>query len=75
MKIYIIDFNNYGYDQYDAFIVASKDEQSAIEFLKSKYPENDVLENVNWGGGYTVKEVVTEEYETDTEILSSYNAG
>ena len=75
MKIYLIEFNEHTYDQFDAFIVASKDKQSAMKFLETKYPKDNIYETVNWESGYTIVEIKAKDFKGDYEILSSFNAG
>ena len=73
MKIYKVEFNQYTYDQYDAFIVRGKDEESALNLLKLEHKPDNSYPDCDWKNGYKITEVLVE---GDEEvILESYNAG
>lgn len=73
MKLYKIVFNENDYDQYDAFVVRAQDEAAVEELIRKKYPEKRVFPDVDWSGGFTIKEISQEGEEE--EILGSFNAG
>lgn len=73
MKIYRIVFNNWDYDQYDAFVVIAKDGKSAISLLKNEFSE--INDNVDWKGGYKIKEIRLNKLKKETVLLASFNAG
>ena len=71
MKLFIIEFNENGYDQYDSFIVRANNEDEVVKILK-KVHKND-YNGIDWEGGFTVKEI---HLEGEPKILlGSFNAG
>ena len=74
MKFYLVTFNKWSYNEYDAFVVVSDTEENAIEFLKKEYPETGFGE-IDWSGGYRIGELKPEYFNETKIILSSYNAG
>lgn len=75
METFLVKFNNYAYDQYDAFVVVAEDADAAIELLKNKYPDTYSTynwTNVDWRHGYTIVPVDTT---NQSVVLGSYNAG
>jgi hypothetical protein len=68
MKLFLITFHEYGYDEYDAFVVAAHDVPEAEKLIRRAHPK-DVI---NWKRGYTVEPIETTEPRI---ILGSFNAG
>lgn len=67
MKLWRIEFNEVGYDQYDSFLVCAETKERAIELLKEIN-----YSSVPWEGGF---DVVEERMEVEEIIHSSFNAG
>lgn len=68
MKIYKIELNECGYDQYDGFIIKAKDDESAIKLFKDKFASD-----THWEKGYKITEI---SLSGDEEVLlASFNAG
>ena len=73
MKIYYVNIETFGYDQYDGFVVVAKSSEMAIDFLQEKYSSD--WGDVDWKSGYMVTEIKPGNYKESTIILGSYNAG
>lgn len=73
MKIYLIKFNWYEYEDYNGFVVIAKNKGKAILFLKQKYPGE--INGVVWRKGYKIKELIPKNYKRAAEIIGSFNAG
>ncbi len=75
MKIYLIIFNKYDYDQYTGFVVAAESKRDMIKFLKKEYPEDGHLSDIDWDGGYLATEIKPTDIKKTKVILDSYLAG
>jgi len=74
MRIYLIDFNECGYDEYDGFVVRAENEDEAIRIIKKKHgDENKKWGLIDWKGGYKIIDI-TDKTERAI-ILGSFNAG
>lgn len=74
MKIYLIEFNKWDYDQYSGFVVVAENEDGVIKFLKKEHTKGYYGE-IDWKGGYKIKEIKPEDYTETAEILGSFHAG
>lgn len=75
MKIYLIEFNECSYDEYDAFLVVAENEDAAMAHLKNVHSPDSRWGGVNWAAGYNIEEIEPEHYTEATIIIDSYNAG
>jgi len=84
MKLYLISrTDNWGYDDFDAFVVAAENEESALEFHPIGRKDYLDEEDISWGhySGWTSKENIKVEYIGESNslvekvIISSFNAG
>lgn len=86
MKLYLISrTDKWGYDDYDSFLVAAENEESALSYHPNGQKLKDYLskEDIAWGyyGGWTTKEnlkieCIGESYSKEEKvIISSFNAG
>lgn len=77
-KIYLVEVEECGYDQYDSMVVIADNEQEAIEMCKARDYESDT----SWGCGGFIKEqgkITAKEIDLNANnsqiILTSFNAG
>ena len=84
MKIYLIKFNHYGYDEYDGFVVQAENEDSAVDTLHKEYDETKGVNykgepyglknnSICWEKGYRIEEIKDDG--TAKILLGSFNAG
>ena len=73
MFLYRITLNEVDYDQYDSFLVFSKDKESAISLLKKQYPNDSY--RVDWENGYEIELIDLNLLQEETILFRSYNAG
>ncbi len=76
-KIYLVEVEEWDYDQYDSMVVIADNEQEAIEMCKSKDYESDFLTGVGFvkeQGKITAKEIDLNTNNSQI-ILTSFNAG
>lgn len=64
LKVYLIESENWDYDDYDSFIVIAENEQKAIELVKDSFKADQ--------GTLTAKEISLQE---ECVVLGSFNAG
>ncbi len=74
MKFYLITFKEVDYDQYSDFVVVAPNAKQAMIFLKKSYPDENFGE-IDWEGGYKIKELKAEVFNKTTEIIGSFRAG
>jgi hypothetical protein len=79
MNLYKVEFDDYGWDQYDGFVVAAPSEEEALQHIADEYPPDTygpgTFGQVRWDSKVTVTLIDPTKY-ADTEIiLSSFNAG
>lgn len=64
LKVYLVESENWGYDDYDSFVVIAENEQKAIELVKDSFKADQ--------GILTTKEISLQE---ECVVLGSFNAG
>lgn len=72
MKIYQLEFNRHGYDQYDSFVIMANSKEEAESIVKKDYFEPDWYDSCDWESGYVIEEV---EMDKAQILLGSFNAG
>jgi hypothetical protein len=70
MKLFLLKLNRCDYEQYDAFVVASKTSDDAICFIKDRYRTYEV----DFGGGHTIYEINPDALKKSACILGSLRA-
>lgn len=76
MSIYLISFRQYGYDQYDGFVVVAADKEAAIRVIEDRYPPTDRWPSVDWTCGFEISLIgFAPTINMETILLSSFNAG
>lgn len=76
MNIYLINRDDYGYDEFEGFVMAANSEDEALEYLEHKYNHRENYNEWPNKGNKTAELVgTTERYSEITIILSSFNAG
>ena len=64
LKVYLVESEDWDYNNYDSFVVVAENEEKAIELVKDDFKEDQ--------GALTAKEVSLQE---EGVVLGSFNAG
>ena len=64
LKVYLVESEDWDYNNYDSFVVVAENEEKAIELVKDSFKEDQ--------GALTAKEVGLQE---ESVVLGSFNAG
>lgn len=64
LKVYLVESEDWDYNNYDSFVVVAENEEKAIELVKDSFKEDQ--------GALTAKEVSLQE---ECVVLGSFNAG
>ena len=70
MKIYLIEFENHDYDEYNSFVVSAENKKDAIKVLKEVI---HIEHSIPWTAKYSIKEIKSGGKRRI--ILGSFNAG
>jgi len=70
MKIFLVKFNEFTYDEYNGFVIVAESKYRAIKYLRRKHPNE-----IQWDKGYKIKEINPRNYKKTTIILEDFNAG
>ena len=83
MKMWLIRFKTWEYDDFDAFVIAAESEADVVAMLRDEATEHyrqpaeesyysHTVEKYQWEAGYTISEVPLDQPRI---ILGSFNAG
>lgn len=64
LKVYLVESEDWDYNNYDSFVVVAENEEKAIELVKDDFKEDQ--------GTLTAKEISLQE---ESVVLGSFNAG
>ena len=68
-----MEFNKYGMDQYDSFLVCADNLTECKELIEEDHKSN-WISDVNWSGGFIIKKI-GKTNRAKGVIMASYNAG
>lgn len=76
MNIYLIKRSDWGYDEFNGFVMVANTEKEALEYLESTYNKREHYNEWPNNGEKTATLIgTTDKYNELTIILSSFNAG
>jgi hypothetical protein len=76
MNLYLVERDDWGYDEYDGFVVAANTEEEAMALINKEHdPERNFSDWPNVGNKTIEKIGTTDSYTEPEIILDSFNAG